>query len=268
MARAQRDVPLEAVLRDPLRGLRIEGDLLLRAYATKDLHELLRRRRLDLDLVLDASQECFIHQRRGRPVRREDEQDVERDFDLATVAGRQEVDVAVERDDPAVEELVGRCTLTAEVVDEEHAAARLHLERRLVDLRVRVENEVEVLERQLTADLDERARNRDPASVEARVKLDERAVTRRVVHADDLLTDKDRVRHDDAALQHRGERLRDRRLAGAGWTEEEDRLRAVDGRPELAEREIRQHEMREGFAQTFQRDLHGADGLRSHASDV
>src|SRR5713226_10643451 len=117
MARAQRDVPLEAVLRDPLRGLRIEGDLLLRADAAKDLHELLRRRRLDLDLVLDASQERFIDQRRGRAVRREDEQDVERHFDLATIARREEVDVAVERDDPAVEELIGRRALAAEVID-------------------------------------------------------------------------------------------------------------------------------------------------------
>src|SRR5678816_1547151 len=157
VARAQRDVPLEAILRDPLRRLRVEGDLLVLADTAEDLGEFLGRRRLDLDLVLDATQERFIHQRRGRAVRREDEQDIEWDFDLATVGRRQEVDVAVERDDPAVEKLIGRRALTTEVVDEEDAAARLHLERRFVDLRVLVVDEVEVLERQLTTDLDERA---------------------------------------------------------------------------------------------------------------
>src|SRR6185503_5879531 len=134
VARAQRDVPLEAVLRDPLRRLRIEGDPLVLADATEDLGEFLRRRRLDLDLVLDAPQERLIHQGRVRAVRREHEQHVERDLDLAAIGRRQEVDVAVERDDPAVEELIGRGALAAEVVDEENAAARLHLERRFVDL--------------------------------------------------------------------------------------------------------------------------------------
>src|SRR6185436_3882469 len=89
-----------------------------------------------------------------------------------------------------------------------------------------------------------------------------------VVHADDLLADKDRVRHDDAALEHRRERLRDRRLARAGWAKEEDRLRAVDGWPELTERELRQHEMRERFLESIPRHLHRADGLRAHACDV
>jgi len=89
-----------------------------------------------------------------------------------------------------------------------------------VDLRVRVEDEIEVLEGQLTRPR-RRTRHRDPAAVEARIELDERTVTRRVVHTDDLLADEDRLRHDDAALEHRGERFRDRRLAGAGWAEEE-----------------------------------------------
>ena len=93
-------------------------------------------------------------------------------------------------------------------------------------------------------------------------------MTRCVVHADDLLADEDRVRHDDAALKHRRERLRDRRLAGAGWSEEEDRLRAVDRGSELAEREVRQHEMRERFAKTLERDLDRTDRLRAHARDV
>jgi len=54
----------------------------------------------------------------------------------------------------------------------------------------------------------------------------------------------------------------------AGWAEEEDRLRAVDRRPELTKREVRKHEMRERFAKTLKGDLYRADRLRAHASDV
>src|SRR5438552_4102166 len=60
VARAERDVALAAVRRDPIRGLRVESDLLLLADAAQDLGELLVRGRLDLDLVLDAPQERLV----------------------------------------------------------------------------------------------------------------------------------------------------------------------------------------------------------------
>src|SRR5213076_1676220 len=116
--------------------------------------------------------------------------------DLAAVLQREEVAVAIVRHDPAVEEHLGRGALTAEVVDEEHAAARLHLEWRLVHFGVLVERQVEVLERELATVLHERTRDRDPAAVEARVERDERTVTRRVEDADELMTHEDRVRED------------------------------------------------------------------------
>src|SRR5438034_996430 len=60
VARAERDVALAAVRRDPIRGLRVESDLLLLADAAQDLGEFLVRGRLDLDLVLDAPQERLV----------------------------------------------------------------------------------------------------------------------------------------------------------------------------------------------------------------
>src|SRR5207248_10599588 len=113
--------------------------------------------------------------------------------------------------------------LTAEVVDEEHAAARLHLEGRLVHFGVLVERQVEVLERELATDLHERTRDRDPAAVEPRIERDERTVTRRVEDADELLTHEERVREDDAAAEQRGKGLRVRGLAAARRPEEEER---------------------------------------------
>ena len=44
----------------------------------------------------------------------------------------------------------------------------------------------------------------------SRVELEERTVTRRVEDPDDLLTDEDRVRQNDAAAEHRRKRFRDR----------------------------------------------------------
>src|SRR6266550_8771086 len=63
VARAERNVALATIRRDPLRGLRIEGDLLLLAYAPQDLGELLVGGRLDLDLVLNAPEEGFVDER-------------------------------------------------------------------------------------------------------------------------------------------------------------------------------------------------------------
>src|SRR5689334_20394449 len=57
LARTQRDVALARVLRDPRRSLRVICKTALLAYAAEDLGELLVRRRLQLDLVLDAAQE-------------------------------------------------------------------------------------------------------------------------------------------------------------------------------------------------------------------
>src|SRR5439155_18855556 len=108
LARAERDVALARVLRDPLRGLRVEREPVLLADAAHDLRELRVRRRLHLDLVLDASKERLVDERRRRAVRREDEEHIEGHLDLATVVQREEVDVAVEGDDPAVQEILRR----------------------------------------------------------------------------------------------------------------------------------------------------------------
>ena len=69
---------------------------------------------------------------------------------------RQEVDPALERHDPAVQQVARRNPLAAEVVDDEHAAVGLQLDRRLVELGDRVERQVQHLERQLAADHDHR----------------------------------------------------------------------------------------------------------------
>ena len=80
--------------------------------------------------------------------------------------------------------------LPAEVVDHEHAAVRLHLQRGLVELRDRVEAEVQHVERQLAADRHHRAPDAYPAAIpraglmmlSAGLVVLERLVVDRVVH--------------------------------------------------------------------------------------
>src|SRR5439155_19358597 len=71
-----------------------------------------------------------------------------------------------------------------------------------------------------------------------------------------------------AALHERRERARDRGLAGAGRSEQEDRTTAVDRGAELTERVLGEHEVPERLAEVLHRDLHVAQRLGTHATDV
>ena len=75
------------------------------------------------------------------------------------------VDAAFQRHDPAVEQVGGADELAAEVVDDEAAAQRLHVQRRLVEVAVRVVAQVEHVEREFAAGDDERTPAGNPAGV-------------------------------------------------------------------------------------------------------
>ena len=57
----------------------------------------------------------------------------ERQLDLLAGAQREVVNLVLHRRDEAIEQLVGRHPLTAEIIDEEHAAVGLEMRRRLVE---------------------------------------------------------------------------------------------------------------------------------------
>src|SRR3954453_12652770 len=75
-------------------------------------------------------------------------------------------DPAFQGDDPPVEEFLGTYDLTAEVVDDERAAEGFDVQRGLVELRQRIEAEVEHLQRQLAAGDDEWPPTGDPSAGE------------------------------------------------------------------------------------------------------
>src|SRR5438093_13273264 len=228
VARSQPDV-LRAVDREDLRHrLGSLLDLLPRAHALEDLLVLRDRRRLDADLVADAPQERLVDEVSRIEVRREDDEHVEGDLDLLAGMQREVIDALLERDDPPVEKVFWRNALTSEVVDHEDAAVGLHLERRLVELRGLVVDEVERLERELAAGHDDGTLADDPPVVVAkpvrRRLFHHRAVVDLIEDLDHLLVDLDGVGQNDLAAHERDEHFSDRRLSVAGRAEQEDRL--------------------------------------------
>ena len=174
-----------------------------------------------MHLVADAAEEGFVHEIVRIEIRREHQEDVEGHLELRAGVQGQVVDVAVERDDPAVEQVHRRDTLTSEVVDQEQAAVRFQLQRRVVDLRRGV-REIERVQGELAARDDERSSAHDPASIEAHALLTgHRTMLGRIEDADEIVADLNDVRDEDRARQHAAEVRSDRRLAVAGRTEEE-----------------------------------------------
>src|SRR5919198_128998 len=173
------------------------------AVQLEDFGELLDRRIDDGHLVRDAAKERFVRQRFRIEVRGEHDEDVERHLEFLAGVQRQVVEAALERHDPAVQQLLRADALPSEVVDEEHAAVGLQLNRRFVELRERVERQVELVERQLAADHDDRTANPHPPAGARRRRDDarrprvvgpvglERLVVDRIEHRDDLAVDVD-----------------------------------------------------------------------------
>src|SRR5581483_10621162 len=113
------------------------------------------RRILDRNLVGDPAQKGLVGERLRVQVGREDRQHVERNLKLLAGVQCEVVHTAFERHDPPVEQIFRANALASKVIDQEHAAVRFQLQRRLVELGNRVEGQVQHVERQLAADDDD-----------------------------------------------------------------------------------------------------------------
>ena len=215
------------------------------------------------DLVGDAPHERFVGERLRLQVGREDDQHVERNLELAAGMQRQEVDAALERHDPAVQEVARRDALAAEVVDDEDAAVGLHLDRRFVEPRDRVEREVEHLQRQLAADHDDRPLDLFPAPV-VRRRGDHAGrrrgaadvhVVDRIERGDRLAVDVDGVRHEHVGAERPADPFGHDGLAVSGSAVEEERLARIHRRPELIEHRAVDDEILEPFREAVAIDI-------------
>ena len=130
-AAARRDV-FRRVLRgeQPFDDLLVVGDVAFPADVREDPLEVRDRRALGEHLVVDAAEKRFVHQFGRSDVRGEHDEHHEGQLEFLTGLERQEVDAALERHDPAVQQVARRAPLTAEIVDDQNAAVGNCLDRR------------------------------------------------------------------------------------------------------------------------------------------
>ena len=165
----------------------------------------------------------------------------------AAVAARQgeEINTAVQRYNPAIEQLVGPHALPSKVIDDEDAIVGFHLQRSGVELRDRIELQFQHLNRQLATNEYRWPIAEHPARIVAlRVRLIGGNVHVGIVNSDDLSIDVHRVRHPDTVKRHDvGKCARNGRLAGAAGTVEENRSTGVKRGAQLLQSGRLQHQM-------------------------
>ena len=248
----------------------------LAAVQLEDARELLNRRVVDGDLVGNTAQERFVGQRRGVEVGGKDDEDVERDLEFLAGVQREVIDAAFERHDPPIEQVLGPDTLAPEIVDQQDAAVGLELERRLVELRRRVERQIQHVERELAAGDDDGPADADPAAIARRRGDEDRLVVRlvqllvvdRIEHGDDVAVHVDRVRHVHLAADRAAEPLGDHRLAVPGLSVQKQGLVRVDGGPELLEDAFPNDQVRKPVPQPLAVDIATGCRQRAHPRDV
>ncbi len=108
-------------------------------------------------------------------VGREDHKRIEGHLELLARLQRQDIVTHLHRNDPAVDDFLRRLRLAAEIVDDEDAARRLELQRRLIGAGDRVVLEIEHVERQLAAGHHGRALAQHVAAIDPDVGLAQRA---------------------------------------------------------------------------------------------
>ena len=128
----------------------------------------------------------------------------EGDADLLPGRQRQVVDLVLQRDDPAVEQIGGIDALAAEVIEEEEPVIGLHVRRGFVEAQRGAVGQVELGHRHLAAGGDERALDPQPALVDT-VRLGDlgrEVVKVGVIDANDVALDGDAVGDPKIALKH------------------------------------------------------------------
>jgi hypothetical protein len=201
----------------------------------------------DQHLRLDATEEGLVAERLGLEVGREHDLDVEGDVELHAVVELQVVALAIEGDDPPVQQrLGGQVGLAPEVVDDEDPVVGLHLHRSHVGAALALVLEVEHLRPQLAADDEARPVAEHPTPVDSVGLLLEGPVHHGVEDVDDLAVDLDGVGDEDVVAVDAQEPLGDRRLAGAGRPVQEHGAAGDGGGPQLAEQLITDDQVGEG----------------------
>ena len=193
--------------------------------------------------------------------------------DLEFLAGLQGEDVLAlfQGDDPAVDQRLRRFRLAAKVVDDEHAAGGLHLQRCLVGPGDGVVVEVEHVERQFTAGDDGGAFAAHVAAVEAVAGATQgRGIVElflgggmhdRVVDGDDLAGIFHGAGHVDLVAKGIADAVGDRGFPVARRAVHQDRAAGADSGAEVRDQVIGQDQVPHGGGQVIAGDLDVTDRL-------
>src|SRR4051794_20948666 len=166
MTATQRSMNLNIVLLQQIaQSLVAVGNTLGLADQLKDLAKLLWSRIGDFNLMPDAPEKRVVHEVLRVKVGREDDQHIERYLQLLARLKGQVVDLALKGDDPAIQQILRAAALPAKVVDQKQTPVGFHLERRFIDFGDRIEDQLKLVEDQLTADHDNRSLTEQPAMI-------------------------------------------------------------------------------------------------------
>ena len=270
MTATQGDVArLVVIVEQVLHEVTLERDAFEVAVVAEDDDVVLVARALAEHLVVDASQERLVHQLLRLDVGRKRDEGHERQLELLARVERQEVHTAFERHNPPVQQVAGRHTLPAKVVDDQHAAVGQRLYGRLVEPGAGVEAQLQRLERQLAAHHHHGAPAADPAPVhvDALVQPDARLARRQFLVRDGVEQPDDRPFHFErigdvqVAIEQFLDGLRDHRLAVARRPVDEHRVAGVDGGPQLVHHAVADDQMRKSLPHALTRRGVGRLGL-------
>src|ERR1035437_441616 len=270
LAAVERTVGLAVVLLDQVvdrRRIVLQTDRV--ADPAEDPPVLDHRRIGDLDLVADPAQEGLVNKVLRLEVGGGDEHLGERDHHGG--AGPADVEVVeprLQRDDKAVEQVLGTELLAAEVVHQEEPTVGLQLERGLKESHPWVEAQFQLTAGQLAPSPDYRAGTERPASVVGGQVSRDRTMVHGVEDPDHLALHVEGMGNEDGVAEQRGASLGDAALAVPGWAVQEDRLARPEGRAQTIENAGRQHEMVQGCPQHLVGDRVAAPALVPGHGDV
>src|SRR5205807_1050043 len=128
-----------------------------------------------------------------------DQHQLERDLHLLTRMQGEEVDTALEREDPATQQSARIRALIAEVVEQKDAAVGLHVKRRLIVTARRAVRQLELVDGELAAGDDEGTANPNPTTIDSarfrrRQRIGARLVTLRIEHSNHVGVERQAMR--------------------------------------------------------------------------
>ena len=135
------------------------------AFAAKNFGELFGSSVIDPYFIGDSAQEGFVGTIGGIEIGGEGDENVERDFKFFCALQREEIDAAIQRSHPAIEQFVGAEFLAAEIVDDQDAVIGFHLQRGGVGVGGFVVLEIEHVGGEFTASENAGAAAEHPAAV-------------------------------------------------------------------------------------------------------